>query len=64
MEKLRNNPHVAQMLRRRILQRNNSGAIVEMLSRLTDVELISVYLQDAERGREHAAERAAKRGAL
>ena len=55
--RIRNNPHFAAVLRKRLLSRHGEGALRQMLARLTDEELIDAYLRNEKQGREHMAKR-------
>lgn len=58
------NPHFARVLRKRLEGRHGVGPLRTMLNQLSDVELIEAYLANEARGREYAAERSAKVGAV
>jgi hypothetical protein len=49
------NRHFARMLRKRLEGRHGAGALRQMLSQLTDAELIEAYLSNENLKREHAA---------
>ena len=53
--RIRDNKHFASLLRRRLESRHGNGALRETLLRMTDAELIEVYLANEKQGREHAA---------
>lgn len=59
--RIRNNPHFARLLRQRLERRHPHGAVRETLSRLSDSELITAYLNNEKLGREHAARRRAEK---
>ena len=61
--KLECNKHVARDLRRRLEQRHAKGtAARDMLGRLSDAELVALYLSHEEQGRAHVAKRQAEKG--
>jgi hypothetical protein len=61
--RIKSNPHFASLLRRRLESRHGNGAVRERLARMSDAELIEVYLNNERQGREHAAQsRIAKEG--
>jgi hypothetical protein len=55
------NTHFARVLRQRLESRHPHGAVRETLARLSDPELIAVYLNNEKLGREHAAKRRAEK---
>lgn len=55
------NPHFARVLRQRLESRHPHGAVRETLSRLSDQELITAYLNNEKLGREYAAKRRAEK---
>jgi hypothetical protein len=55
------NPHFARILRQRLESRHPHGAVRETLSRLSDSELIAVYLNNEKLGRAHTAKRRAEK---
>jgi hypothetical protein len=59
--RIKSNPHFASLLRQRLLARNGNGAIRETLEQLSDEELISVWLQNEQQGREYHAKRQARK---
>jgi hypothetical protein len=58
--RIKSNPHFASLLRQRLLARNGNGAIRETLEKLSDEELISVWLQNEQQGREYHAKHQAR----
>jgi hypothetical protein len=61
--RIKNNPHFASLLRRRLESRHGVGALRETLAQLTDEELVNSYLRHEEQGRAHAARRRAEKTA-
>jgi hypothetical protein len=61
--RIKNNPHFASSLRRRLESRHGAGALRETLAQLTDEELVNSYLRHEEQGRAHAAKRRAEKEA-
>jgi hypothetical protein len=59
--RIRDNKHFASLLRRRLESRHGNGALRETLARMTDAELIEVYLANEKQGRQHAAKLRAER---
>ena len=59
--RIKSNPHFANLLRQRLLAHNGNGAIRETLEKLSDEELIAVWLQNEQQGREYHAKRQARR---
>ena len=59
--RIRENAHFARLLRQRLESRHGNGALRETLARMSDSELIEAYLQNEQRGREHAARRRAEK---
>jgi hypothetical protein len=57
--RIRKNAHFARLLRQRLESRHGNGALRETLSRLTDAELVDVWLRNEQQSREHAAKRRA-----
>ena len=57
------NPHFARILRQRLESRHPHGAVRDTLARLSDDELIAVYLNNEKLGREHTAKRRAEKEA-
>ncbi len=55
------NAHFARVLRQRLEGRHPYGAVRETLARLSDSELIAVYLNNERLGRDHAAKRRAEK---
>ena len=49
------NAHFARLLRQRLESRHPHGAMRETLSRLSDSELIAIYLKNEQQGRDHLA---------
>lgn len=62
-ERIVGNLHFARVLRQRLESRHPHGAVRETLSRLSDQELITAYLNNERLGREHAAKRRAEKEA-
>jgi hypothetical protein len=58
--RIRENTHFARLLRQRLESRHGNGALREMLARLSDEELIDVWLRNEQQGKEHAAKRRAE----
>jgi hypothetical protein len=58
--RIRNNRHFGDTLRKRLEGRYGSGTLRTMLDQLSDAELIEAFLANKARGREYAAERAAR----
>ena len=58
--RIRSNKHFGDALRKRLEGRHGSGPLRRMLDQLSDAELIEAFLANEARGREYAAERAAK----
>jgi hypothetical protein len=59
--RIKSNPHFANLLRQRLLANNGNGAIRETLAQLSDEELIAVWLQNEQQGREYHAKQQARR---
>jgi len=59
--RIKSNPHFANLLRQRLLAHNGNGAIRETLAELSDEELIAVWLQNEQQGREYHAKHQARR---
>jgi hypothetical protein len=57
------NPHFARLLRQRLESRHGAGALRETLARLTDDELVRLYIRHEEQGRAHASRRRAEKEA-
>ncbi len=53
--RIRDNAHFARLLRQRLESRHGNGALREMLARMSDQELIDVWLRNERQGRDHAA---------
>jgi len=61
--RIRENTHFARLLRKRLESRHGSGALRETLTKLTDQELVDVWLRNEQQGREHSAKLRAEKGA-
>ncbi len=61
--RIRDNAHFARLMRQRLESRHGNGALREMLARMTDAELVEVYLRNEEQGRNHVARRRAEKAA-
>ncbi len=59
--RIKNNPHFASLLRRRLESRHGAGALRETLARLSDQELADAYLRHEEQARAHASRRRAEK---
>jgi hypothetical protein len=59
--RIKNNPHFASLLRRRLESRHGAGALREALVQLTDAQLVEKYLANEKQGREHTAKRRAEK---
>jgi hypothetical protein len=53
--RIRDNAHFACLLRQRLESRHGNGALRETLARMSDQELIEVWLRNERQSREHAA---------
>lgn len=53
--RIRDNKHFASLLRRRLESRHANGALREMLVRMSDEELVDVWLRNEQQGRKHSA---------
>jgi hypothetical protein len=62
--RIKSNPHFATLLRKRLESRHGKGAVRERLARMSDAELIEVYLNNERQGREHAAQRRAAKESI
>ena len=63
--RIRENVHFARLLRQRLESRHGNGALREILARLSDQELIDVWLRNEQQGNDHAAQlRAEKEGRI
>ena len=54
-ERIVSNPHFARLLRQRLENRHRDGALRETLARLSDQELVDMYLKNEQQGRDHLA---------
>jgi len=61
--RIKSNSHFASTLRRRLESRNGNGALHETLARISDAELIEIYLNNERQGREYSATLRAEKGA-
>lgn len=55
--RIRDNAHFARLLRQRLESRHGNGALRETLSRMTDAELIDVWLRNEQQAKDYAAKR-------
>jgi hypothetical protein len=62
-ERIVDNPHFAAHLRTRLLRRA-SPAVCEILSHMSDTELVETYLRNEQQGRNHVAKRQTERRAV
>jgi hypothetical protein len=61
--RIRENIHFARLLRQRLESHHGNGALREMLARLSDQELVDVWLRNEQQGKDLAAKlRAEKAG--
>jgi hypothetical protein len=60
--RIRENTHFARLLRRRLESRHGSGALRETLAKMTDEELVDVWLRNEQQGREHSEKMRAEKG--
>ncbi len=62
--RIRENAHFARLLRQRLESRHGNGALRETLARMTDAELIDVWLRNEQQSKEHAAKQRAAQEAV
>ena len=61
--RIRDNAHFARLLRQRLESRHGNGALRETLARMSDQELIDVWLRNEQQGKDHVAKRRAEKEA-